>query len=81
MSRVRGKSKAKSFVLFSKFIVTFHISRPKTTWWDNDWSPKGKDLRCRTEHLISIERVYFRTVKFYGYKIIVGRLCIGLGKL
>lgn len=71
---------SKTYKLFG-WVVVVNISKPNTTWWDNDWSPKGKYLRARSEHLLSFERVYFRTVRLYGYKIILGRLCISMAKL
>lgn len=53
-------------------MIKIKIANPKTCWWANT---KG---RWRNDTLIGIQRHYNRNYKVYVYRLIIGRLTIGV---
>lgn len=78
------KSRSWSFV-FCGIVVLITISKPRTTWWHNDYKylvdKSRRQLRTREESLLAFCRIYYRAERIYSYRLVLGRLAIAWGRL
>jgi hypothetical protein len=54
-----------------KYFIVIGLSRKNTCWWDNIVKHK-----CRVDSLVAFDRVYYRNVHKYVYRLVLGRLKI-----
>lgn len=72
MRNSSSSSKYYEITIFG-FIIELNLAEPNTCWWSNDRDPRHT-MRIREDKLFTISRVYSRTLRFYVYRIIVGRI-------
>ncbi len=63
------------------YIVAPKIAKKRTCWWCNDWKPDSHGYRPRTDALVSVQRVYARSMRLYAYQLIIGRFQVTVAKI